>query len=74
MLFTALDVRLDYRFMLALFVGGIVILTRGSVLALYRVSPEVILDANRALIILGIWMVVRSPKYDPGSGHAAQRG
>jgi putative MATE family efflux protein len=46
--------------LLALFVGGIVILTRGSVLALYRVSPEVILDANRALIILGIWMVVRS--------------
>jgi len=45
---------------LALAIGGIVLLVKGPILALYQVSPEVILNANRALIILGLWLVVRS--------------
>jgi putative MATE family efflux protein len=46
--------------LLGLVVGCIAVFSRGSILALYKVSPEVVNAADRALIILGCWMVVRS--------------
>jgi MATE family, multidrug efflux pump len=45
--------------LLGLGVGGIAISSRGSVLSLYNISSEVIYAADRALIIMGCWMVVR---------------
>ncbi len=41
-------------------IGAIVLLTRSLIVSLYKVSPEVVLDAERALLILGLWMAVRS--------------
>jgi putative MATE family efflux protein len=45
---------------LGILIGGLVLLTRSHIVSLYKVSPEVVLDAERALIILGLWMTVRS--------------
>ncbi len=45
---------------IALLVGGIVLAVKGPILALYKVTPDVILYADRALIVLGLWMIVRS--------------
>lgn len=45
---------------LALLVGGIVIAVREPILALYKDSPEVILNTNRALLILGLWLWIRA--------------
>jgi Na+-driven multidrug efflux pump len=45
---------------IALLVGAIVLLVRVPVLTLYKVTPDVALYATRAMIVLGIWMVIRS--------------
>jgi putative MATE family efflux protein len=44
----------------AILVSGIVLVIRQPVVSLYRVTPDVALYANRALVILALWMVVRS--------------
>jgi putative MATE family efflux protein len=46
--------------MVALLVGGIVLAIKGPIIGLYRITPDVALYANRALIILALWIVVRS--------------
>ena len=51
---------LGLTFVIALIVGGMVILVREPILTLYKVSPDVILDADRAMIVLGLWMFIRS--------------
>jgi len=44
----------------ALLVSGVVIAIKGPVVGLYKITPDVALYANRALVILAIWMIVRS--------------
>ena len=44
----------------AIFVGGIVLLIKGPIIGLYKITPDVALYANRALIILALWLFVRS--------------
>lgn len=44
----------------ALLVSGIVLIIKGPVIHLYKITPDVAQYANKALIILAIWMVVRS--------------
>ncbi len=46
--------------MFALLVSGIVLAVKGAVIGLYNITPDVALFTNRALIILAIWMIVRS--------------
>jgi putative MATE family efflux protein len=46
--------------MFALLVCGIVLAIKGPVISLYKITPDVALYANRALVILALWMVVRS--------------
>ena len=44
----------------ALLIGGIVLAFKGTVIGLYNITPDVVLYADRALLILGLWIVVRS--------------
>jgi putative MATE family efflux protein len=44
----------------ALLVCGIVIAIKGPIIALYKITPDVAFFADRALIILALWIVVRS--------------
>jgi len=44
----------------ALLVSGVVLVIKGPIISLYKITPDVALFANRALIILAIWLVVRS--------------
>jgi Na+-driven multidrug efflux pump len=46
--------------MFALVVSCIVLLIKIPVIGLYKITPDVALYVNRALIVLAIWMVVRS--------------
>lgn len=45
---------------IAILVGGIVLATKGLVISLYKITPDVVLYANNALLILGLWIIVRS--------------
>jgi putative MATE family efflux protein len=44
----------------ALLVSGIVLVIKQPIVSLYKITPDVALYANRALVILALWMVVRS--------------
>jgi putative MATE family efflux protein len=44
----------------ALFISGIVLAIRHPVIGLYKITPDVALYANRAMVILATWLVVRS--------------
>ena len=44
----------------SILVSGIVLATRGTVITLYKITPDVALYADRALIILAIWIFIRS--------------
>jgi putative MATE family efflux protein len=45
---------------IALLVSGVVFAIKGPVISLYKITPDVALYANRALIILALWVIVRS--------------
>jgi putative MATE family efflux protein len=45
---------------LALLVGGLILILRHPILSLYKVSPEVIQDAYRVLLILALFLFVRA--------------
>lgn len=45
---------------IAIAVGGIVLAVREPVLSLYRVTPDVVLYARQALLVLGFWLTIRS--------------
>ena len=51
---------LGLTFIFALVVCGIVLVIKGPLIGLYKITPDVALFANRALLILAFWMVVRS--------------
>ena len=51
---------LGLTFVFALVVCGIVLVIKGPLIGLYKITPDVALFANRALLILAFWMVVRS--------------
>lgn len=44
----------------ALLVSGIVLAVKGPVIGLYKITPDVALYADRALIILALWIFIRS--------------
>ena len=44
----------------AFLVSGVVLVIKGPIISLYKITPDVALYTNRALIILAVWMVVRS--------------
>jgi putative MATE family efflux protein len=44
----------------ALLVSGIVLAIKGPIISLYKITPDVALYADRALLILALWIVVRS--------------
>ena len=44
----------------SLLVCGVVLAIKGPVIGLYKITPDVALYSNRALIILALWMIVRS--------------
>ncbi len=46
--------------MFAIVMSGLVLLLKGPIITLYNITPDVAQYANRALLILAIWMVVRS--------------
>jgi putative MATE family efflux protein len=45
---------------IALLVSGFVLSIKGPVIGLYKITPDVALYANRAVIILAAWVIVRS--------------
>jgi putative MATE family efflux protein len=45
---------------LALLMSGIVLGVKGSVISLYNITPDVAQYANKALVILAFWLIVRS--------------
>jgi putative MATE family efflux protein len=45
---------------IALMVSGMVLALRIPVIGLYKITPDVALSTNRALVVLASWMVVRS--------------
>jgi putative MATE family efflux protein len=45
---------------LALLVSGLVFTIKGPVIGLYKITPDVAFLSNRALIILAVWLIVRS--------------
>jgi putative MATE family efflux protein len=51
---------LGLAFIFAFLVCGIVLCIKGPLIGLYKITPDVALYANRALIILAFWVVVRS--------------
>ena len=51
---------LGLTFIFAFLVCGIVLGIKGPLIGLYKITPDVALYANRALIILAFWVVVRS--------------
>jgi putative MATE family efflux protein len=46
--------------MFALLVSGIILIFKEAVVHLYKITPDVALNANRALVVLGLSMLVRS--------------
>jgi putative MATE family efflux protein len=44
----------------ALFVSGIILAIKGPLVSPYKITPDVVLSANRALTILAIWIFIRS--------------
>jgi putative MATE family efflux protein len=44
----------------AILVSGIILLIKGPIISLYKITPDVSLYTDRALIIMAIWLVVRS--------------
>jgi putative MATE family efflux protein len=44
----------------SILVSGIVLAAKGLVISLYKITPDVALYADRALIILAIWIFIRS--------------
>jgi putative MATE family efflux protein len=44
----------------ALLVSGVVFAIKGTIIGLYKITPDVALYANRALIILALFIIVRS--------------
>jgi putative MATE family efflux protein len=44
----------------ALLVCGIVLAIKGPIIGLYKITPDVALYANRAMVVLALWIVVRS--------------
>lgn len=51
---------LGLTFIFALLVSGVVLLAKGPVINLYKITPDVALYADRALIILALWIFIRS--------------
>lgn len=51
---------LGLTFIFALAVCGIVLVVKGPLIGLYEITPDVALYANRALIIMAFWELVRS--------------
>jgi putative MATE family efflux protein len=45
---------------LAIIICGIVFAIKEPIIGLYKISPDVALYSNRALIVLALWMIVRS--------------
>jgi putative MATE family efflux protein len=46
--------------LIALLVGLIVLTIKGPIIGLYKITPDVVVYTNNALIILGLWLVIRS--------------
>ena len=44
----------------AILVSGVILLIKGPIISLYKITPDVSLYADRALIIMAIWLIVRS--------------
>ena len=44
----------------SILVSGMVLATKGTVITLYKITPDVALYADRALVILAIWIFIRS--------------
>jgi putative MATE family efflux protein len=51
---------LGLTFMFALLVSGVVFTVKGPIISLYKITPDVALYADRALLILALWIFVRS--------------
>jgi putative MATE family efflux protein len=51
---------LGLTFFFALLVSGIVLAIKGPIIGLYQITPDVAIFADRALLILAIWIFVRS--------------
>ncbi len=51
---------LGFTAMIAVLVSGLVLAFMTPIVGLYQITPDVALYAKRALVILAIWMVVRS--------------
>ena len=51
---------LGLTFLFALLVSGIVFAVKGPVISLYKITPDVALYTDRALIILALWIFIRS--------------
>ncbi len=45
---------------IAILISAIVLLIKGPVIGLYKITPDVAIYTNRALIILACWLIVRS--------------
>ena len=45
---------------IAILISAMVLLIKGLVIGLYKITPDVAIYANRALIILACWLIVRS--------------
>lgn len=46
--------------MFALIVSGVVFAIKGTVISFYKITPDVAFYADQALIILALWIVIRS--------------
>ena len=51
---------LGLTFIFALLISGIVFVVKAPIISLYKITPDVALYADRALIVLALWIFVRS--------------
>jgi putative MATE family efflux protein len=51
---------LGLTFIFALLISGIVLVVKAPIISIYKITPDVALYADRALIVLALWIFVRS--------------